>query len=78
MNQQPRNATPLGSNGHGAQSPVPDPRELYAPSAGDLRETLQQHEERVRAFAIAHPVPVLIGAFAIGYLLARVVMRGES
>jgi hypothetical protein len=78
MNQQPRNATPLGSNGRGAQSPVPDPRELYAPSAGDFRKTLQQHEERVRAFAIEHPIPVLIGAFTIGYLLARVVLRGES
>jgi hypothetical protein len=85
MNERPGDTSaPIGSNatgtnGRGAPTSIHDPRELRTPSnVADLGETLRRQEERIRVFAAAHPVPVLMGAFALGYLLARLVRRGES
>lgn len=44
---------------------------------GDLRETLREAEPRVREMLARHPVPLLLGALAAGYLIARL-MRGDD
>jgi len=37
----------------------------------ELRGSLREGEERVREFIREHPVPVVLGALALGYAVAR-------
>lgn len=47
------------------------------PDLDEIREVLRHREAQIRDFLLAHPLPVLLGALAGGYLLARLVRGGE-
>jgi hypothetical protein len=66
MNDTFANSTHLGrSNGNGAAGDI---AELLPPG---LEETLRASDERARAFIREHPVPVVLGALALGFVGAR-------
>lgn len=46
------------------------------PRLEDLSQRARQWEGALRYFARVHPVPLLLGAAAAGYLLARLVRGG--
>lgn len=45
--------------------------------ASDLRETLRRGEAELRAFVQRHPVAVLCGALAMGFLVGRLIREEE-
>lgn len=62
-----------GANGPEArQRAVPEP-DGPLPNLDELAERAKEWEGALRHFARAHPIPVLVGAAAAGYLLARLV-----
>lgn len=79
MNDERRTSEHDTGSDPGAHGNGGDYDEGFGVFGGDeLRESLLAAEPRVRELLASHPVPLLLGALAAGYLLARLVRRVDS
>ncbi len=64
----------MNENPH--RSPAEDARDRRhdagALTDGEVGAALREREARLREFVVSHPLPVLLGAVAAGFALARV------
>ena len=73
MNEEQYPSSGSASRGSDGRERERDAKAVFETvDVGDLRESLRQHESRIREFVLDHPIPVLLGAVSVGYLLARV------